>query len=80
MSEDRQVKCPIPKDVLLEMVREEAKLRTSKEFQEKVAKEEKEANTDGTKSIVALQVCFESWKVNSQTQKMFFFYAGKHCH
>ena len=48
--------CPIPKDVLLEMVKEEAELRVGKEFQEKVAKEEREAITDGTNSIVALQV------------------------
>jgi len=55
-SDDRE--CPIPKDELLDMVREEAKRRNSDEFQAKVAKEEATGDTDGTVSIVQLQV----WK------------------
>ncbi len=56
--EAAEVKCPIPKDVLLEMVREEAKRRRSQEFQTKVGEEEREGTTDGTKSIVAMQVLY----------------------
>ncbi len=50
------VRCPIPKEKLLEMVREEARIRVSEEFQKKVAKEEAEAKTDGTSSITQMQV------------------------
>ena len=50
--------CPIPKDVLLEMVKEENKVRTSEEFQTKIAEEKRIAKTDGSNSIVELQVIF----------------------
>jgi hypothetical protein len=49
-------KCPIPKNELLEMVKEEAATRVSKEFQKIVAKEEKQAKTNGTVAIVQMQV------------------------
>ncbi len=48
--------CPIPRDVLLEMVREEARVRKSDEFQVKVAAEEAKGKADGTGTITQAQV------------------------
>lgn len=71
-------KCPIPRDVLLEMVKEENRLRTSDEFQRKVAKEEEKGESDGTNSIVKLQVSFLSNKM-IKLLKIDWLFLGKHC-
>ncbi len=48
--------CPIPRDALLEMVREEARVRKSDELQVTVAAEEAKGKTDGTDTITQAQV------------------------
>ena len=58
-----RINCPIPQSVLLEMVKEENRLRTSEEFQRKVAEEERNNESDGTNSIVELQVIYNKIKL-----------------
>ncbi len=48
--------CPIPKEVLLHMVKEEKRLRLSKEFQHRMAREEASEETDSAGTITKMQV------------------------
>ena len=48
--------CPIPRDSLLAMVREEAAARVSPEFQAELAAEERTRGTNGSSANADLQV------------------------
>ncbi len=48
--------CPIPKDALLEMAREERRIRLSDKFQQELALEHADKEADGTQTIVRMQV------------------------
>lgn len=48
--------CTIPRELLLDMVREEARIRQSDRFQAEIAREQADNITDGTWAIVKMQV------------------------
>jgi hypothetical protein len=49
------MECPLSKEELLELVKEEAKLRVSTDFLDEVEEEEREGKTDGTVAIQRMQ-------------------------
>ena len=51
----KYVECPLSKDQLLELVKEEERRRVSKEFLEAAEREESGGETDGTEEIVKMQ-------------------------
>ena len=52
---EKSLSCPLSKDQLLDLVKEEERWRLSQEFLEAVEQEEREGDTDGTKVIVEMQ-------------------------
>merc|ERR1711936_731531 len=55
MGMDKEAQCPLTKEELLQLVKEEARCRLSQEFLSAVEKEEREGESDGTETIVKMQ-------------------------